>query len=46
MLLVESCVDDVLFLDINAEMHQEATLSDFSYLDPIMESDMGVNLDD
>lgn len=45
-LMLESCVDDVLFLDISAEMHQEATLSDYSYLDPLIESDMGGSLDD
>lgn len=45
-LMLESCVDDVLFLDISAEMHQEASLVDYSYLDPIMEPDMGVEFND
>lgn len=45
-LMLESCVDDVLFLDISAEMHQEAILSDYSYLDPLMEADMGVESND
>lgn len=33
---MQSCLDDILFLEMAAEMYQEAEMSDFSYLDDIL----------
>lgn len=43
-ILLENCVDDILFLEMSTEMHQDAMVCDMSYLDPLIESDMGIDL--
>ena len=43
-ILLENCVDDILFLEMSTEMHQDAMTADITYLDPLMESDMGIDL--
>lgn len=37
-----SCLDDILFLELSMEIQQESMLSDISYLDILMESDISV----
>ena len=33
--MLESCLDDILFLEMATEMYQEAELVDYSYLDDV-----------
>lgn len=34
--MIESCLDDILFLEMSTEMFQEAEYADYSYIDNIM----------
>lgn len=34
--MIESCLDDILFLEMTAEMYQDAESADYSYLDGVL----------
>lgn len=34
--MIETCLDDILFLEMSTEMYQEAECADYSYLDDIL----------